>query len=132
MKANGSGQMTVGKWTQIPASTNHHSPPKHSHPPHYYMNNNPYEVLSDSSIHNLTKLVLPNGETFFSSFHSIEALSAYFSKILLTHKTPTKLVPSALNNEVNVNSFQTSLQKSQFFNDKHSHNKKNMIKIIRK
>ena len=130
MKPNGSGQTTVGKWTQIPATKKHHSTPIHSHHHQYYLDNNPYEVLSDSSIHNLTKLVLPNGELIFSSYHSIEAISTYFLEKIATHKIPANLASSTLNKNENVKPSQTSHHEKRYSNDKFSHNKKKKIKIV--
>ena len=130
MKPNGSGQTTVGKWTQIPATKKHHSTPIHSHHHQYYLENNPYEVLSDSSIHNLTKLVLPNGELIFSSYHSIEAISTYFLKMISTHKILANLAPSTVNKNENVKPSQTSHHEKRYSNDKFTHNKKKKIKIV--
>ena len=102
MKANGFGRSTVGKWIQIPSSQKHHTQQNHKHTIHSNVNMNPYEVLSDSSIHNLTKMILPNGETIFSSFNSIEEISTYFSNISFTYTNNNKLVKLSLNNIKNV------------------------------
>ena len=128
MKANGFGRSTVGKWIQIPSSQKHHTQQNHKHTIHSNVNMNPYEVLSDSSIHNLTKMILPNGETIFSSFNSIEEISTYFSNIPFTSTNKTKLVQLSLNKKQNVKestpafkrtqSNTTNIYLSKFYNDK--------------
>lgn len=97
MQANGFGRSTVDNWIKIPSYTHDHATPKMFRHLQYHERTNPFEVLSDSSIHNLRKHILPNGEVIFSSFLSIEALSTYFSNLRMPHEHDTNLAQDHLN-----------------------------------
>ena len=84
--------------------------------PHITTSPSPSLSHECQSIHNFTKIILPNGETIFSSFQSIEEISAYFSNILITDKNSTKLEQRILSDHSNNMSpktlFRTTTSKS--------------------
>lgn len=120
MKANGFGRSTVGHWIKVPTRTSAHDTFNSFHQLQYHMNTTPFEVLSDSSIHNLNKLILPNGETIFSSFRSIESISSYFSNIVLRSDHPTNLAQTSLSNLNNITSSTNSFT-SKLSNDSNNY-----------
>ena len=91
MKANGSGRPSNGTWTTIPPPRSNHCAFRHIADKVSNKYSNPYEVLSDSSVHSLQKYRLPNGEVIYTSFKSIEDISTYFSNLSKYRRHPIKL-----------------------------------------
>ena len=87
MNANGFGRSSNGSWTKIPPANRPRSCFQgivYSPSTKY---SNPFELLSDSSIHPLNRVELPSKEINFSTFTSFAAISACFSNFL-SHSTP--------------------------------------------
>ena len=118
MKANGSGRSTNGTWTTISPSRGKNRTLRHDANLLFNKFSNPYEVLSDSSIHLLKKYTFPNGEVIFTSFQSIEDLSTYFSNHPKYQQNTPKLADRILSN-----SFPLFLSHEN--NMENTHNKKN-------
>ena len=101
MKSNGFGRGAVGHWIKIPPKGRTYNNFGRHALQYYSINTNPFEVLSDSSIHSLNKLLLPHGNVIFSTFTSIDEISSYFSNFTTRSKQHNKLIESALNKNAN-------------------------------
>ena len=107
MKANGSSRLSTDTWMTIPTLKGNNRTFRHVADPTYNQYSNPYEVLSDSSIHSLQKFRLPNGEVIFTSFQSVNDISAYFLTQPKYQSNTTKID----NGPLNVHHLQTSVHR---------------------
>ena len=119
MKANGFGRLSNDAWTMIPPTRQHHWKFKNLLDITNQKNVNPYQILEEPTLTTFNKLDLPNGESIYTTFSSLQDLVTYVSKLPrhiqhIQHNLTSNMEEKSTNSSLlNKNADQKSLHRSK-------------------